>query len=248
MRACFTKTWHFSTRAYQGLRSPGTDKIIYKLLFWCGAKASQTPPAGGLPYSTQAPLLHYLRYAWAVFVIYQYHFDWLFAPITWDTTSWMLFLVSLALYEIMKIKVVISSRCLIRWNQRYSVICFMCDATLAAKVLETLRWKTSHTDGQNTGRSWKHGIHTLYANFVESSSPWNELMRMLCRTRHLCLSSPLIGGSLQVPGVICAAECGVAFSGLAHPPWAANVSGGETPAVEADSLSEDASLIPFSGV
>lgn len=133
--------------------------------------------------------------------LWSINIDWLFAPITWDTTSWMLFLVSLALYEIMKIKVVISIRCLIRWNQRYSVICFMCDATLAAKVLETLRWKTSHTDGQNTGCSWKHGIHTLYANFLESSSPWSHQWGCSVR-RHLCLSSPLIGGSLQVPGVI----------------------------------------------
>lgn len=93
---------------------------------------------------------------------------------------------------------------------------------------------------------------TLSMLILESSSPWSQLMRMLCKKRHLCLSSPLIGGSLQVPGVICAAECEVAFSDLAHPPsdalFAANVSGGETPAVEADFLSEDASLIPLSGV
>lgn len=46
--------------------------------------------------------LYYFKHAWAVL-----DFDWLFDPRKWDTTSWMLFLISLALYDIMKMKVVI---------------------------------------------------------------------------------------------------------------------------------------------
>lgn len=77
-------------------------------------------------------------------------------------------------------------------------------------------------------------------------------MRMLCKTNHLCLSSPLIGESLQVPGVICAAQCGVSILALARPPgdtlFSARVSRGETPAVRAGFQSKDASVMPLSGM
>lgn len=42
-------------------------------------------------------------------------------------------------------------------------------------------------------------------------------MRLLWKTNHLCLCSPLIGGNLQVSGVICAAECVLSILDLAHP-------------------------------